>query len=391
MTSREPLGIKQIEALQYYVHDLERTRRFLCDKLDFAEAGRSSVKLEQDGRQRAAVFEAGGARLVVCQPEGEGGRAWRYLRKHPEGVGTLVFEVEDIDKAFRLLDERGGTFITDVQRFTDEGGTLAMFSITTPFGDTTFRFVERKGYRVLFPGYEAVPASAREHESSNRFEFTHIDHVTSNFQTMQPALLWMEHVLGFERYWTVQFHTNDVAKSEAGSVRSGGSGLKSAVMWDPYSGVKFANNEPMRPFFKASQINIFGEDQRGDGVQHAALAVKDILSVVEALRKRGVEFMPTPGSYYDMLPERLERTGIKRIDEPVDLLRKLEVLVDGEREHEYLLQIFLKEAAGLHHDRAAGPFFFEIIQRKGDRGFGAGNFRALFESIEREQRAAGRL
>ena len=90
----------------------------------------------------------------MCAPQGEGGRAWRYLRKHPDGVGTLVFEVEDIERTFRLLEERGGTLITDIQRFEDDGGTLAMFSITTPFGDTTFRFVERRGYRALFPGLQ---------------------------------------------------------------------------------------------------------------------------------------------------------------------------------------------------------------------------------------------
>jgi 4-hydroxyphenylpyruvate dioxygenase len=198
---------------------------------------------------------------------------------------------------------------------------------------------------------------------------------------MTPALLWMEHVLGFERFWTVQFHTSDVA----GDAEEG-SGLKSVVMIDPKSPVKFANNEPMRPFFKESQINIFAEDHRGDGVQHAALTVGDILSTVRGLRQRGVEFMPTPAAYYDMLPERLSRIGVGSIDEDVATLRELEILVDGEAERKYLLQIFLKEAAMLHADPSAGPFFFEIIQRKGSNGFGAGNFRALFESIERQQR-----
>ena len=100
--------------------------------------------------------------------------------------------------------------------------------------------------------------------------------------------------------------------------------------------------------------------------------------------------MPTPGSYYDMLPERIERSGIKTIDEDLATLRELEVLIDGDHHHAYMLQIFLKEAAGLYHDPAAGPFFYEIIQRKGDQGFGAGNFRALFESIERQQSATAR-
>jgi len=393
MTSRAPLGIQRIEALHYYVRDLERTRRFFVDRLDFTELGSGGPEIEQEGRQRSAAFRAGAALFVIHQPIGEGGRAWRYLRKHPEGVGTVVFEVEEIDRAFRLLDERGGTLITDVQRFSEAGGTLAMFSITTPFGDTTFRFVERRGYPRLFPGFLPTSPTASSSQSGasapapasppgNRFGFERIDHLTANFQTMKPALLWMEHVLGFEPLWEIAFHTNDVAATEK---RSHGSGLKSVVMWDPASGVKFANNEPFRPFFKESQINIFAEDNRGDGIQHSALSVTDIVGAVRGLRRRGVEFMPTPGSYYDVLPERLREIGVVAIDESVDLLRELEILVDGTEARKYLLQIFLKEAAGLHHDPAAGPFFFEIIQRKGDQGFGAGNFRALFEAIEREQ------
>jgi 4-hydroxyphenylpyruvate dioxygenase len=376
--ARPSLGIQRIEALHYYVHDLERTRRFFVDKLDFVEIGSSSAELEREGRQRSAAFRAGEALYVIHQPLGEGGRAWRYLRKHPEGVGTVVLDVEEIDRTFRLLDERGGTLITDVQRFSDDGGTLAMFSVTTPFGDTTFRFVERRGHGGLFPGF--VPSVTST--TGNRFGFERIDHLTANFQTMKPALLWMEHVLGFEQLWEIAFHTQDVASAQK---REHGSGLKSIVMWDPASGVKFANNEPFRPFFKESQINLFAEDNRGDGIQHSALSVRDIVGAVRGLRAAGVEFMSTPGSYFDVLPARLRQIGVGTIDESVDLLRELEILVDGDKPQKYLLQIFLKEAAGRYHDPEAGPFFFEIIQRKGDNGFGAGNFRALFEAIERDQ------
>jgi 4-hydroxyphenylpyruvate dioxygenase len=384
MPNLEPLGIKRLESIHYYVHDLERSRRFYTGLLDFEEIAACGKDLEQRGRQRSAVFRAGACTIVCSQPAGEGGRAWRFLRKHPDGVGTLVFEVEDAERAFRLLEERGGTPIDDVRRFEDGGGALAMFSITTPFGDTTFRFVERKGYRGLYPGFDwyELPRGGQ-----NRFGFVTLDHVTSNFQTMKPALLWMEHVLGLEQFWQVQFHTNDVA----GGAADHGSGLRSVVMFDRASGVKFANNEPARPFFKQSQINIFNEDLRGDGVQHVALGVADIIAAVRGLRERGVEFMPTPASYYEMLPARLGRLGIGQLDEDVATLRDLEILVDGDGAKRYLLQIFLKESAGLYNEPEAGPFFFEIIQRKGDEGFGAGNFRALFESIEREQKRAGRL
>jgi 4-hydroxyphenylpyruvate dioxygenase len=379
MAKIESLGIKRLEGIHYYVHDLERSRQFYCGKLDFAETWRSDPDLEKTGRQKSACFSAGQINVVCSSPVGEGGRAARFLSKHPDGVGTLIFEVEDIEKTFKLLEERGGTCIDDIQTFKDDGGTLRQFSITTPFGDCTFRFRERRGFTGQFPG--AVP---HQGGGKNKFGFQEIDHVTSNFQTMKPMLLWLEHVMGFEQLWEVEFHTSDVDPN-----RKTGSGLKSIVMWDPPSNVKFANNEPSRPFFKSSQINIFNEELRGDGVQHVALTVGDIVSAVRALRGNGVTFMPTPGSYYDMLPDRLAKTGIKQIDEDQNILRELEILVDGDHFHAYMLQIFLKESAGLYGDSSAGPFFYEIIQRKGDRGFGAGNFRALFESIEREQRERG--
>jgi 4-hydroxyphenylpyruvate dioxygenase len=387
-TALEPIGLVRVEALHYYVHDLERSRRFYVDRMDFAEIGASTPELEREGRQRSAVFQAGDVRVICSQPVGEGGRAWRYLHKHPDGVGAVVFEVEDAERCFRLLEERGGTPITDVQEDRDDGGTLRTFNITTPLGDTTFRFVERRGYRGLYP---RVAAHAAPRGGKNAFGFGFVDHLTSNFQTMKPALLWMEHVLGLEEFWEVQFHTKDAAEARRAALQAQhGSGLRSVVMRDARSGVKFANNEPWRPAFKSSQINVFHEDQRGDGVQHAALTVKDILSSVRGLRGRGVEFMPTPGSYYDLLPERIQKTGIGRIDEDIATLRDLQILVDGAGPGSYLLQIFLRDSAGLYHEPEAGPFFFEIIQRKGDQGFGAGNFRALFESIEREQQREGR-
>ena len=378
------VGIKRLEGIHYYVRDLERSRAFYTGKLDFAETWRSSPELEATGRQRSAAFTAGNINVVCSTPVGQGGRAARFLAKHPDGVGTIVYEVEDIGRTFALIEERGGTMIEDIQTFQDDGGTLRQFSITTPFGDCTFRFRQREGYRGLFPGAIAHAPESVAARSTNRFGFQDIDHVTANFQTMKPMLLWCEHVLGFEQMWEIGFHTTDIDPT-----RKTGSGLKSIVMWDPTSGVRFANNEPQRPFFKASQINIFNEELRGDGIQHVALTVRDILSAVTDLRGAGVSFMPTPGSYYDMLPDRIKSSGIRAIDEDIEKLRELEVLIDGDEDHSYMLQIFLKESAGLYKDTSAGPFFYEIIQRKGSRGFGAGNFRALFESIEREQTKAG--
>jgi 4-hydroxyphenylpyruvate dioxygenase len=373
---KESLGIKQIESVHYYVHDLERSRRFYTQMMDFAEIGGSSPELTRAGREQSLAFAAGKCVVVCISPQGEDGRAARYLRKHPDGIGTINFEVEDARRTFELLERRGGTPVDEVTSIQGEGGRIHFFSIATPFGDTTFRFIQRDGFKPLYPGFE--PAASLP-ATSNALGFEGFDHVTSNFQTMSPALLWMEHVLGLERYWEIQFHTTDMVPD-----RAHGSGLRSIVMHDPVSGVKFANNEPWRPFFKSSQINIFTEQHRGDGVQHLALGVKDIIPCVREMRRRNVAFMPTPGTYYDALPDRIKEMGLERIDEDLSVLRELEILVDGDKGG-YLLQIFLKEAAGLYADPKAGPFFYEIIQRKGDEGFGAGNFRALFESIERQQ------
>lgn len=378
MSRSKELGIKRLEDIVFYVHDVERSQSFYCDTIDFALIGRSEPGWEDRARERTRIFEAGHCRVTAVQPLAADSTSGRYLRRHPDGISALVFEVEDVARTFEVLDARGATLVDDVRWYdAPEGGRLGSFEITTAFGEGLFRFVERAGYAGLGEGM----AFSRPSGPTNRFGFERYDHITSNFLTLKPMVLWCEEVLGLERYWDIAFHTDDVAPDN-----DHGSGLKSVVLWDPHSGVKFANNEPMRPFFEASQIYTFVVENHGPGFQHAAMTTRDIIATVRGLRERGVAFMPTPGTYYDALPDRLERVGVGGIDEDIALLRELGILVDGKEKGEYLLQIFLKEAAGLYGDDKAGPFFFEIIERKGDRGFGGGNFRALFESIETEQK-----
>ncbi len=381
MARSEALGIQRLENIVFYVNDLARSHRFYTDLVDFAFIARSTEAHEAATGERSHVYEAGDVRMTVTQPLAPTSASGRYLRRHPDGIVTLVFQVADVEAAFRVLDERGATLVTDIQRDTDAGGAVAWFDIATPFGEANFRFLQRDGYQGVAPG---LPLFDAPQGGTNRYGFEGYDHITSNFLTLKPMELWCKEVLGLEQYWEVAFHTDDVAPAE-----DHGSGLKSIVLWDPHSGVKFANNEPMRPHFEQSQIYVFVMDNHGEGIQHAAITTKDILTTVRGLRDSGVSFMPTPASYYDALPERLERCGIGRIDEDIETLRELEILVDGKHPQNYLLQIFLKEAAGLYADSKAGPFFFEIIERKGDKGFGEGNFRALFESIERAQKSAG--
>ena len=224
------LGIRGIEAIHAYVHDLERSRRFFTEKLDFSEVAASGPDLVQRGRQRSLVFEAGACRVVCSTPVGEGGRAHRFLRKHPDGVGSLVFQVADIAAMFSVLEARGGTPIEDIEITEGPTGRFKSFVCATPFGDTTFRFVEREGTFPYYPGFDIHPQARG---GRNAFGFTRFDHVTSNFETMSPALLWLKHVIGLEELWHVAFHTDDVARR---SDRHG-SGLRSVVMWDPESGV----------------------------------------------------------------------------------------------------------------------------------------------------------
>jgi 4-hydroxyphenylpyruvate dioxygenase len=376
---KQSLGIQRVASLHVFVRDLERSRDHYIKNLDFAEIAVSSREFEHEHRARASVVQAGGVRFVFIEPLGSKGESFRWLEKHPEGVGRIVFDVDDAERAFEILTERGATPLTGIERRNVDGGMVTWFDITTAFGDTLFRFVQHRGPTPVMPDLIRLDSPRG---GSNRFAIGEVDHITSNFLTLKPAIMWMEEVMGLERYWDIAFHTQDVKKGQFG-----GSGLKSIVMWDPESQIKFANNEPAAPFFKSSQIYTFCEDHRGPGVQHMALTVGDIVGAVKGMRTQGVQFNPTPSVYYDLLPQRLIDLGVEKIDEDLAVLRELEILVDGSGPRSYLLQVFLREAADLFKDPQAGPLFIELIQRKGDRGFGGGNFRALFESIERRLQA----
>jgi 4-hydroxyphenylpyruvate dioxygenase len=380
----EHLGIVGYDSYHFVVENLERSRRFYAETLGFKEVARAGEELVTRSGQQSVVFGAGDVRVCISTPLAQKSKAARYLKKHPAGVMSLSFEVKNLAHAAKFLEERGGTLLSEPFEANDEkGGTYKTFEIATPLGDVAFRFIERKNFAAFAPGFVDV-GEGHVSKPKNSFGIDCVDHVTSNGLTMQPIVQWYEKVLGFEPFWEISFHTQDVAQS-----RASGSGLKSIVMWDPKSGVKFATNEPLRPFFRDSQITKFVEDNSGNGVQHIALAVTNILSTVETLRGRGIEFMKTPKSYYQDLPERLAKLGITNVTQELKELERLEIEVDGAND-KYMLQIFMREAAGLYNEPNAGPFFYEIIQRAGDEGFGYGNFRALFESIERAQKAAAK-
>lgn len=382
--SSEHIGITGYDSFHFVVENLERSRAFYTERFDFKEVARAGDELVERSGQQSVVFGAGDVRVCVSTPLRQQSKASRYLKRHPSGVMSLSFRVKNLDETMAFLDKRGGTFLADPVEDTDGAGRYRAVEIATPLGDVAFRFVERNNYARFAPGF-VDSGVGNAGAPKNIFGIRSIDHVTSNGLTMQPIIAWYRDVLGMQPFWDISFHTQDVAKKLAS-----GSGLRSIVMWDPVSHVKFATNEPLRPHFRDSQIAKFCDDNGGAGVQHIAFAVDDILWSVEELKRRHVEFMPTPKSYYLALPERLEKLGITNVAQELAELERLQVLVDG-AEDKYMLQIFLREAAALHDDVRAGPFFYEIIQRCGDEGFGYGNFRALFESIEREQKTAGRI
>jgi 4-hydroxyphenylpyruvate dioxygenase len=375
----EYIGITGYDSFHYVVENLDRSRKFYTERFDFKEVAHAGDELVSRSGQQSIVLGAGAVRVCVSTPLRQGSKAARYLSRHPAGVMSLAFCVEDLDHTMRFLEKRGGTFLADPLEDTDgRGGKYRSVEIATPLGDVAFRFIERTNYAAFAPGFADVgPGNASS--PANMYGIRKMDHVTSNGLTMQPIIAWYRDVLGMEPFWDISFHTQDVAKQ-----RASGSGLRSIVMWEPKSGVKFATNEPLRPHFRDSQIAKFVDDNRGPGVQHIAFAVDNIVRAVEELKRRGVEFMDTPKAYYLALPERLAALGITNVREEIAQLERLQILVDG-AEDKYMLQIFLREAAAMYDEDRAGPFFYEVIQRCGDEGFGYGNFRALFESIERFQ------
>jgi 4-hydroxyphenylpyruvate dioxygenase len=371
----EGLGISGWDTYEFIVTDLERSRKFYTEMMDVPELARLDEREAARRGEDSILFRAGKATFVCTTPREQGSRASRWLQRHPDGVSIVGLRVRDLDHTYRALHERGANLISDIENGHDwQERPYRFVDVATPLGEVRFRFVERPPDTIVPHFRPAEPGPQR-----NRHNFQVIDHITSNFLTIEPHITWLRDVLGFEEYWRVHFHTADVNKAT-----TGGSGLASIVMWDPGSGIKFANNEPAAPNYENSQIYTFCTQNFGPGVQHVAFHVPQIMPCVESLHAQGIQFLDTPATYYDMLPERMAQRRVPNLKEKLDDLKKLKILVDGADER-YLLQIFMVEGGVLYHDAEAGPFFYEVIQRCGARGFGEGNFRALFEAIERDQ------
>jgi 4-hydroxyphenylpyruvate dioxygenase len=376
MTKAKNLGITGYDSAHFYVHDLDRARDFYTKRMDFAVLARSSGESERETGVRTEVYGAGKIRFAMSQSVRKGSRVEHYLQRHPEGTKRIALRVKDLDLVIERLNERKACFIHDPIEERLSGGTYKELNITGPLGDVDYAFIQRgDNLDTWDPAVEKVSGEG----GKNRFGLAAMDHITSNTRSMMSAVLFYKHVLGFEHFWDIEFHTKD-SKPDAQT----GSGLRSIVVADPDSLVKFATNEPKKPHFNTSQIQVFVDDNYGPGVQHIALSTKNIIETVGGLREQEVRFLDAPDTYYKVLPTRLAERNVTNLREDVAVLEQNRILVDG-RDDRYLLQIFMKENAELFNAKEAGPFFHEVIQRRGDNGFGEGNFRALFEAIESDQ------
>jgi 4-hydroxyphenylpyruvate dioxygenase len=289
-----------------------------------------------------------------------------HIYKHGDGVRALALKVEDATQAWQQTTSRGGKSFMDPQVLSDENGELVMSGIHT-YGDTVHLFIERKNYTGIFmPGFTAWKSNYNPTETG----LLYVDHCVGNvgWNQMNPWVKFYEEVMGFKNILT--FDDNDISTEY--------SALMSKVMSNGNGYVKFPINEPAEGK-KKSQVEEYLDFYNGEGVQHVAIATADIVKTVTALQQRGIEFLSIPDSYY---ADVLDRVG--HIDEDLAPLQQLGILIDRDEEG-YLLQIFSKPL----EDRPT--LFFEIIQRKGAKSFGKGNFKALFEALEREQDARGNL
>jgi 4-hydroxyphenylpyruvate dioxygenase len=359
------LPLKGTDHIEFYVGNARQSAYFYR-----AAFGMSLVAYagpETGRRDRASyVLQQGKVRFVLTTALRSDSAIAAHVHKHGDGVRAIALWVDDARSAWEETTKRGARSVQEPTVSEDADGRVVTASIAA-YGDTIHTFVERKDYRgVFFPGYEAMP----EDNVARPVGLLHVDHVVGNvgWGAMNEWVDFYAKVMGFSLYQ--HFDDKDISTEY--------SALMSKVMANGNGYVKFPINEPAEGRRK-SQIEEYLDFYGGPGVQHMALATNDILTTVTKMQQQGVSFLTVPHSYYAELQSR-----VGKIDEEVEELEKLGILVDRDDEG-YMLQIFTRPV----EDRPT--VFYEIIQRKGSRSFGKGNFKALFEAIEREQALRGNL
>ncbi len=364
-TTEDFLPINGTDYIEFYVGNAKQAAFFYRTAFGFQLVAYAGP--ETGVRDRASyVLQQGKIRFVLTTPMHPDSDINAHIAKHGDGVKVMALWVDDAEKSWKETTSRGAKNAGEPRTLTDSFGEVKTASIHT-YGDTIHTFVERRNYSGPFmPGYEPMT----DNYITTPVGLLHVDHCVGNVELgrMDEWVKFYEDVMGFKLLLT--FDDTDISTEY--------SALMSKVVSNGSGYVKFPINEPAAGR-KKSQIDEYLEFYHGPGVQHIAIATNDIISTVSELQRRGVQFLTVPDTYYADL---LERIG--KIDEDLEPLRKLGILVDRDDEG-YLLQIFTKPL----EDRPT--LFFEIIQRKGARSFGKGNFKALFEAIEREQARRGNL
>jgi len=362
---RDFLPLKGTDHIEFYVGNARQAAYFYRAAFGMSLVAYAGPETGQ--RDRATyVVQQGKIRFVLTTPLRGGNAIAEHVNRHGDGVRVIALWVDDARRAWRETTARGAVSVAQPYVLADEYGQVVMSSIRT-YGDTIHTFVERGKYSGPFlPGFRAV----KEDSVARPVGLLHVDHMVGNvgWHEMDEWVKFYANVMGFSLYQ--HFDDTDISTEY--------SALMSKVMANGNGYVKFPINEPAEGK-KKSQIEEYLDFYPGPGVQHIALATDDILHTVTRLHEQGIEFLHVPHTYYTELQGR-----VGTIDEPVEQLEELGILVDRDDEG-YMLQIFTRPV----EDRPT--LFFEIIQRKGSRSFGKGNFKALFEAIEREQQARGNL
>jgi len=360
------LPINGTDHVEFYVGNAKQSAHYYRSAFGHSLVAYSGPETGQ--REKVSyVLQQEKIRLVLTTPLAPDGPIADHIKLHGDGVKIIALWVDDAETAYRETTKRGGRGIMEPRIMKDDKGEVKLSAIAA-YGETIHTFIERKNYKGVFlPGFVDVPGPDTVARPAG---LKYIDHMVGNvgWGQMNVWVKFYQDVMGFRLYQ--HFDDKDISTDF--------SALMSKVMANGNDRIKFPINEPAEGK-KKSQIEEYLDFYRGPGVQHIAMLTDDILKTVAKLREQGVEFLRVPHTYYEELTDR-----VGKIDEPIEELDRLGILVDRDDEG-YMLQIFTKPV----EDRPT--LFYEIIQRKGSKSFGKGNFRALFEAIEREQELRGNL
>jgi 4-hydroxyphenylpyruvate dioxygenase len=364
-----PIPLRRIDHLRFFVGNARQSAFFYRNAFGFEVIAYAGLETRQK-HEAGYVLRQGNITFVLASPLAADHPEMRRLIQHGDGVQDIALEVDDVRATFDEVVRRGAVAVQPPQALEDEFSVYECATIRT-YGDTLHTFVNHDRYRGVFaPGYHPIDPERYSPTTFESVGLASIDHVVGNVEEgkMDRWVEFYKNVLGFQQL--VHFDDKDISTEY--------SALMSKVVQNGTGRIKFPLNEPAKAK-RRSQIDEFLQFYGGPGVQHIALATGNIMETVRAMRHNDVSFLRVPHTYYELLPER-----IGPIKEDIDELEELGILVDRDDEG-YMLQIFTKPVA----DRPT--VFFEVIQRRGSKSFGKGNFKALFEAIEREQEIRGTL